>query len=86
MSWLERDDRTEVDTKPKWTPEPKCTCSHGGEPFLLDGVMVTVRDPSCRVHPTTLCSAAIPLSVETMVGNWKDTEKKDGRKAKAKVR
>ncbi len=85
-SWLDRNDRHETETKPKWSPEPKCSCSHEGKPFLLDGVMVTSRDPNCRVHPTTLCSAVIPLSVETVVGNLKGSGVSNGRKAKAKVR
>jgi hypothetical protein len=76
MNWADRSDRQEVESKPKWSPEPKCSCSHEGKPYLLDGIMVTSRDPACRVHPTILSSTAIPLSVETLVGNWKEKEGK----------
>jgi hypothetical protein len=75
VSWLDRDDREEVEPKPKWSPEPKCSCSHEGKPYLLDGVMVTSRDPSCRVHLTTLSTATIPLSAERIIGSWQGREK-----------
>ena len=76
-SWLDRSDRKETEARPKWSPEPKCSCSHEGKPFLLDGIMVTSRDPACRVHPTTL-STGVALSVETLVGNWRDKENVKG--------
>jgi hypothetical protein len=74
MNWTDRSDRQETESRPKWSPEPKCSCSHEGKPYLLDGIMVTSRDPSCRVHRTILSSACIPLSVERVVGNWSGRE------------
>ena len=53
---------------------PKCSCTNGGEPILLDGRWVSFRDPACRVHPTTLSFDTQPSSVETIIGNWKDRE------------
>ena len=76
VRWLDRDDREEAQEKPKWTPEPTCSCSHSGEPYLLDGIMVISRDPACRIHVTKLTFATNPVSAETIVGNWKEAEKK----------
>jgi hypothetical protein len=75
MKWLERDDRQEVTEKPKWSPEPTCSCRNNGDPYLLDGVMVISRNPACRVHPTTLSPSTCSVSVERLVGNWNGREK-----------
>jgi hypothetical protein len=74
MNWADRSDRQEAESRPKWTPEPVCSCKNEGKPYLLDGIMVTSRSPSCRVHPTTLSTASVPLSVERVVGNWHGKE------------
>ena len=80
-TWLDRDDRREVESKPKWTPEPKCSCSHEGKLYLLDGSWVTSRNPACRVHPTILSPAVLlPLSAETIVGNWHGKEDEDAKR------
>ena len=73
MNWADRSDRQEVEARPKWSPEPECACRNKGKPYILDGVWVTSKDPACRVHPTTLSTGAA-LSVETLVGDWKDKE------------
>ena len=56
---------------------PVCSCSHDGQPFLLNGVMVVSRDPSCRVHSTTLSKQTQPASVERVVANWNGREKEE---------
>lgn len=75
MKWLERDDRQDSWEKPKWSPEPTCSCRNNGEPYLLDEVMVVSRNPACRVHTTILSVAPKPVSVERIVGEWSGREK-----------
>jgi hypothetical protein len=58
-----------------WSRTPVCSCTGGGNPTLLDGQMVIFRNPSCRVHVMTLSFANIPLSAETLVGNWEQRER-----------
>jgi hypothetical protein len=75
VKWLDRDGYEEAQEKPKWSPEPKCSCRNEGKPYLLDGNLVTSLDPACRVHPTILSASPVPVSAESIVGNWKDREK-----------
>jgi hypothetical protein len=64
----------EINTS-SWSRTHVCSCRNKGEPWEKDGLTYTSRDPSCRVHRTVLSSGTIPLSAETIVGNWKDLEK-----------
>ena len=59
----------------RWSQTPVCSCFGGGKPILLQGEIVICRDPSCRVHTTTLSFTNTPRSVETMVENWREREK-----------
>ena len=54
---------------------PVCACSNGGKPYLLNGVMVIARDPSCRIHRIESKAAIIPVSAESIAGNWNGREK-----------
>jgi hypothetical protein len=73
--WIENEDEEELETTAKWSPEAKCSCRNGGEPYDLQGIMVTSLDPNCRVHKKTISTYPIAASVERIVGNWKDKEK-----------
>jgi hypothetical protein len=59
----------------RWSKTPVCSCTGGGKEVMLDGQLVIFRNPSCRVHVMTLSFANIPLSAETVIGNWAQREK-----------
>jgi hypothetical protein len=73
--WIENEDDDIVETTAKWSPEAKCSCHNNGEPYDLQGIMVTSLDPNCRVHKKTLSTYPIAASVERVVGNWNGIEK-----------
>ncbi len=31
-------------------PAHTCSCTNGGEPYELDGIMVVSRSPACHIH------------------------------------
>lgn len=59
----------------RWSKAPVCSCTGGGKEVMLDGQLVIFRNPACRVHVITLTYASVPLSAETLVGNWSEREK-----------
>jgi hypothetical protein len=57
---------------------PVCSCRNEGKPWTKDGETYISRDPSCRVHNTTLSFTNTPVSAETILGNWERKEKING--------
>jgi hypothetical protein len=59
----------------RWSKEPVCSCSGGGNPTMVDGIEYVFRNPSCRIHRTTLSTSTIPVSADRVVGNLVGREK-----------
>jgi len=57
------------------TNPPVCACKNGGEPYELNGIMVTSRDPACRVHILESKAVIEPVSAERVVGSWVGRER-----------
>ena len=55
---------------------PVCCCRNQGLPYDLNGVMVISRDPACHFHEdiSKYTGTAVSVSVETVIGNWKEKE------------
>jgi hypothetical protein len=65
----------ELANRTRWSHTPVCSCTGGGKPVLLEGVMVICRNPSCRVHVTTLSFTHTPLNAEALMGDWGKRER-----------
>ena len=64
-----------VEPEPIAVKKANCSCSNEGKPYLLQGMMVTSRDPACRVHNTTLSVMTQPLSAERLLGGFRGRER-----------
>jgi hypothetical protein len=52
-----------------------CSCTNGGQPWLLDGVSVISYDPACRVHCKTVVTTHATIVERKEVIDWTRRER-----------